>query len=82
MTNEDWTPYNLATARFAMLGCINFHPPAVPVCGSSVDDAYDAESEASATMRSLCSASDSTATEADEIEEIMREVDDMLADDI
>ena len=33
-------------------------------------------------MRSLCSAPDSTATEADEIEERMREVDGMLADDM
>ena len=52
-------------------GCINFHPPAVPVCDSSVDDAYDTESEVSATMGSLCSASDSTATEVDETEERM-----------
>ena len=80
--DEDWTPYNLATARFAMLGCINFHPPTAPICGLSVDDACDTESETSSTMGSLCSAPDSTATEVDGIEERMREVDDMLADDM
>ena len=63
-----------------MLGCINFHPPTVPICGWSVNDACDTDSETSSTMRSLCSASDSTAVEIDEIEERMREVDDMLAD--